>query len=741
MSTMPNAKLFASHLKSLRARGLTDETIRLARLYSERDPERLQRILHWEGPAKNGDAIVIPFFSSNGEPLTFFRVRWDNPRLRADGTVAKYDSPSGKGQTHIYFPPRAREVKDKPDKPIFVVESEFAAMVADQHGAAAVALGGVSMWSRPRAEGESDERVLHPDLEQVVWKDRVVFIAFDSDTLYKSQPKHEEWAFAQALAGKGARVRIIRIPEKLGGPKVGLDDYLAAAGSNAVAALQKLTRDSQEPAPPAIGFSNSIRRETPDGEEVEVGRSIAEMATELVGTAKGWPRNVGGVLVVPGGKNGIQPIDDANALGAFVHSLFDRCGTSGTTWMKGPTHPTRPELLSYLLAHCEHHDRADSLPHVPPIPGVYYTAAPPTGNDFKALAGFLDFFSPATKTDESLLLAMLMTPFWGGPAGKRPAFLIEGEETDPEAGRGLGKTTVANKIAGLAGGAFEIDASEPFPRTRSRLLTPEAQAYRVLLMDNVKTFRLSSADLESLVTNPFINGHRLYHGQAGVMNYFTLMLTLNGASLSKDVAQRVVTVRLKRAGFRVGWEAELDHFVEKHRQQIIGDIVAMLKRPAAHLDKVSRWGPWETEVLARVENPKACWETIRERASEHDADREDADRIRETLAEVVDRLDSTNAHSRCFLLTSSATTKLVSLSVNNRYVSAAGASATIKALGVKGFKKSDRNGGRFWLWVGDEYPAGGKSPSPSHVLTFDPDPKQNGMGRTVPPEWRWEAAR
>ena len=97
-------------------------------------------------------------------------------------------------------------------------------------------------------------------------------------------------------------------------------------------------------------------------------------------------------------------------------------------------------------------------------------------------------------------------------------------------------------------------------------------------MDNVKTFRLSSADLESLVTSPNINGHRLYHGQAGVPNYYTLFITLNGASLSKDFAQRVIPIRLARPTHRGGWEAEVDAFLAAQRERLLADLVGVLGR-------------------------------------------------------------------------------------------------------------------------------------------------------------------
>jgi hypothetical protein len=313
-----------------------------------------------------------------------------------------------------------------------------------------------------------------------------------------------------------------------------------------------------------------------------------------------------------------------------------------------------------------------------------------------------------------------LTPLWGGPPGKRPAFLFEGDERDTEGGRGVGKSTVAQKVAAVYGGAFGIDAAEPFTRTVSRLLTPSAAYYRVLLMDNVKTFRLSSADLEALITSPDVNGHRLYHGQAAVPNYYTLFITLNGPSLSRDVAQRVVPIRFTRAKYRAGWEGEVDAFLSRHRERLLADLIGVMQRPAAKLAQVTRWNVWESEVLARVAFPDRCMRLIEERTGAMDADREDGDRIRETFLSVAARsLGCSDAHERRFLLNSAAVTKLVETALNRRF-SAADASAQMKALGVKGFRKSDRNGRRLWLWMGDSVKVREGEECPP-VISYDPE--------------------
>jgi hypothetical protein len=715
------------HLQDLRGSGLSGETIDLSGVYTERDPERNARLLGWEFPAKSlGDCLVFPFTDAHGSPTSYCRLKPDCPRI-VDGVPAKYESPVGQ-PNRVYFPPLARAALTDSGVMALFCEGEKKALEADQNGFPAFGLVGCWGGLKPRGEDEKDKpRQLHDDFGLVTWADRRVYIVFDSDLIHNDQVRLAEWELARVLVAARAVVRVVRLPSVPGGSKVGVDDYLKEHGPGA---LRRLMTDATPPVEPPIGFGNTAKAMCPDdpAKTFTFPRAADELAVELVGRAGGWPRVVGGLLVVPDRGGRIRPLADHNDLFAYAGSVVSTGSRNRVRWDKGPGHVSRQEFFEHLRVVCERFDRADHLPHEPPIGGVLYTRpAPEVGGRSEALGRFLSFFNPASDVDASLLLACLLTPLWGGPAGKRPAFLFEAADDDPEAGRGVGKSTAAQKIARVYGGAFDVDPSEPFSRTRSRLLTPEAGAYRVLLMDNVKTFRLSSADLESLVTSPHLNGHRLYHGQAGVPNYFTLFLTINGASLSRDFAQRVVPVRFARATFRPGWESEADAFLDSDRDRLVADLVGVMRRPPAQLAGASRWGPWEAEVLARVKNPEVCRKAIAERTGGMDADREDADRLRETFANVVRREGWGEAGDSRFLLTSSAVTMLVCVATNARHTSAGAAAAHLKAVGVGELRKSDRNGQRRWLWTGPCYrPAPGSMASP-RLITYDPERETWGL--------------
>ena len=94
-------------------------------------------------------------------------------------------------------------------------------------------------------------------------------------------------------------------------------------------------------------------------------------------------------------------------------------------------------------------------------------------------------------------------------------------------------------------------------------------------------------------------GHRLYVGEATRPNTLTWFITLNGASLSTDMAQRAVIIKLdkpKRSGV---WSDETRQFIAEHRDHIIADIVGALRAAPADLD-LSQFGsrPWAALCLA-----------------------------------------------------------------------------------------------------------------------------------------------
>ena len=93
----------------------------------------------------------------------------------------------------------------------------------------------------------------------------------------------------------------------------------------------------------------------------------------------------------------------------------------------------------------------------------------------------------------------------------------------------------------------------------------------------MKTHRFSWADLEGLITASEISGKALYKGEGRRPNLLTWYVTLNGASLSKDMAQRMMIIRVKRPVYDKDWEDETRLFIQQYKCEIIADAMKILK--------------------------------------------------------------------------------------------------------------------------------------------------------------------
>src|SRR5262249_38538861 len=144
---------------------------------------------------------------------------------------------------------------------------------------------------------------------------------------------------------------------------------------------------------------------------------------------------------------------------------------------------------------------------------------------------------------------------------------------------------------------------------------------------NVKTLRFSWSELEALVTADVISGRRLYVGEGRRPNTLLWFITLNKASLSKDMAQRCVIIRVKRPPRDPNWEAETWQLIDANRWAIVGDVLAELQRPVGRLERYSRWSAWEQAVLSRVAEPAEAQRVIEERQEAVDGDQAEADLV------------------------------------------------------------------------------------------------------------------
>src|SRR5208337_914835 len=123
------------HLDALHARGLTNETIKAAGIYSETDKTKLASILGRKRLGFKSAAIVIPFSDLDGRN-GYARVRPDCPRVDKDKKPVKYESPTAdvKGSNRLYFPPGVVSLISDVGQTLIFTEGEFKALAATQYG-------------------------------------------------------------------------------------------------------------------------------------------------------------------------------------------------------------------------------------------------------------------------------------------------------------------------------------------------------------------------------------------------------------------------------------------------------------------------------------------------------------------------------------------------------------------------------------------------------------------------------
>jgi hypothetical protein len=353
-------------------------------------------------------------------------------------------------------------------------------------------------------------------------------------------------------------------------------------------------------------------RITADKETETVPRSIEYIKRQINEVSGHWPRNVGGNLFVDDPKQGICFFNKPSELFGWMHDL------GSVAWHATTGCITREETFAELKRTATRYKAVEVYPHFPPMDGHYYshrTVAPGSG---AALAGLLDFFCPETPVDRDLIEAAIATVFWGGLPGARPAFLVTAAD------RGHGKSTVPKIIGRLAGGCFDFALGEQSETIKKRLLSPEALIKRMAQIDNIKSNKVSSGDIEGIITGTEISGHALFQGERTRPNTLTWFLTVNGVGMSRDFSQRSIVIRLAKPTHCGDWENLVNAYVEARRWEIIADVAGFFLRPAAPLSETSRWGTWEAAILARLAEPGEAQRVVAERQAAVDSDDEEA---------------------------------------------------------------------------------------------------------------------
>ena len=192
-----------------------------------------------------------------GTPLSW-RLRPDQ-KFNLNGHDAKYLSRRG-DTMRAYFPHTVTvEHLDNGKVPCVITEGEFKALALAEgltkikRDMMVIGLAGVNGgWHRekenfPQPDGTIEKRSVGPaklldDLTDITWKNRTVYICFDSDVgthKHAVEFKRSRYAgamgaeqiLAELLRARGAEVRIVPLPHPRTGDKIGIDDYIVLHGA------------------------------------------------------------------------------------------------------------------------------------------------------------------------------------------------------------------------------------------------------------------------------------------------------------------------------------------------------------------------------------------------------------------------------------------------------------------------------------------------------------------------------
>jgi hypothetical protein len=459
--------------------------------------------------------------------------------------------------------------------------------------------------------------------------------------------------------------------------------------------------DSQADAPvgqpaPSATFSNFRWKRKDGGEDaVKEPLRVEDLARSLEAICPGWPKRVDDRLFWETPRHEPLYLDSSARLFAWIDARAQ------VDWTKGVGKFIPQErFYEHLRMTAEPFGSIEVLPHHPPMPGAYYMLPqlPPAG---RRLRRFLGFFCPETPEDAELILAMILTPLWGGPAGRRPAFLVTGPDDDPKQGRGTGKTTLVDVLADeVLNGFVDVSPTDQIADVKTRLLSDAGRQIRIARLDNVKTLKFSWADLEGLITSPEISGKQLYQGEGRRPNTLAWLITLNGASLSADMAQRVVVIKLRRPDYRAEWEEEVRAFAREHRWGIIADAVELLRTPTPPAPTRTRWGAWEREVLSKTAMPDRCLKLIAERQETVDDDNAERDLVADHFARKLEEHGHRPAEA-CVLIPSQVAAEWLS-EVMRKTFATNHATAHLGGLSIAELRRSRTKDLRGWIWTGPE---------------------------------------
>lgn len=630
------------HLADLRKSGLSDEQIRACGFRTLRQPSEVASVLRWKSADKLGECFLLPYRRPDGSLIPvneFARIKPDTPRTgkSKDGKPdkpIKYESPR-RSVVRLFFPPNTCSKLADASVPLLITEGEKKSARADQERFACIGLGGVEAWSKKRAAGADGKkfgkRELIADFDAVTLAGREVFIVFDSDLAEKPSVQWAEWSLSQALAERGAVVKVVRLPngplDSNGTPtKIGLDDYLCQHSADEFRELLKVATPPKKP------------ERKDDRQEIRISTDEAvvnEAVIQALAKDEKLYHRAGKLVHVVIGANhdGIDRPEDAPRVLAIplagLRERLTRVARFVDVDGEGKSKPAHPPKWCYeavaargqwsgirplagvVTAPVLRPDGSVlSLPGYDPATGLlfdpqgvsYPTIERPSHADaVRAAASLMDLVAdfPFAKPDHGAAwLSYLLTPLarfaFNGPA---PLFLIDANV------RGSGKSLLCDVVALIVTGREMSRMSNPKDddECRKRITALAIAGDSLCLIDNL-IGGLGCASLDAALTGTVWKDRVL--GSSEIVELpllVTWSATGNNVVLLADTARRVAHIRLdsrlenpeQRDGFRL---PNLKAYVRQHRPKLLADALTILSafchagRPQ---QKLPTWGSFE----------------------------------------------------------------------------------------------------------------------------------------------------
>jgi hypothetical protein len=197
------ASLHPLHLADLRRSGLTDATISQQKIRTV-PPHMIDALLGFPAPCVKS-AYVLPFADPRGGWMNHPRLKIF-PSLENAARTIKYLQPRC-SPARLYLPLATLDAVLTSDAPLWCIEGEKKALAGAQLGLAAIGFCGIEGWH------VAGTRSLLPDFDVIPLRERLVELVPDGDAQTNPNVARGAHRLADALAARGARVRLVRLPQ------------------------------------------------------------------------------------------------------------------------------------------------------------------------------------------------------------------------------------------------------------------------------------------------------------------------------------------------------------------------------------------------------------------------------------------------------------------------------------------------------------------------------------------------